>query len=305
LIKPETVIHEIQADIESIEKNANLYGERNFESRLEALNELEFNVIDRIDGLLQKVNLEKELTALKQHALQVKRRLEEIDDDLFQRIRTGIRMGGCTGATFKSLIAEYVACHANDSRQQDEPDYDNLDMFIDGLLLNRALPLETKAREPEMLYYQQTPARIIFELVEKAHLTREDVFYDLGSGLGQVQIVANLLSGVTARGIEFEPAYCNYARVCAADLNLDCVEFINADARTADFSDGTVFFMYTPFEGGILQEVLKKLWGESQKRQIRLFTYGPCTLPVSRQGWLKCSDSNGVHINRLGAFSSF
>jgi SAM-dependent methyltransferase len=177
-------------------------------------------------------------------------------------------------------------------------------VFINGLLLIRVVSVETKAKEPEMVYYQQTPARIIFELVEKARLTGEDVFYDLGSGLGQVPILVNLLSGATAKGIEFEPAYCDYARGCAADLNLSRVEFINADARTADYSEGTIFFMYTPFEGRILQEVLEKLRGESRRRWIRLFTYGPCTPQVSRQSWLKCVDQNGDHIYKLGVFRS-
>jgi SAM-dependent methyltransferase len=145
---------------------------------------------------------------------------------------------------------------------------------------------------------------MIFELVEKAHLTGEDVFYDLGSGLGQVSLLVNLLSGVTAKGVEFEPAYCDYARARAADLHLSGVEFINVDARQADYSDGTVFFMYTPFEGKMLQEVLEKLRLEAQRRRISLFTYGPCTPQVSRQNWLKRVDQNGDHLYKLGVFQS-
>ncbi|HEY7182687.1 MAG TPA: hypothetical protein VIC84_14760, partial [Blastocatellia bacterium] len=190
------------------------------------------------------------------------------------------------------------------NQQQDEIGYDSLDVFINGLLLIQPVPRETKAREPEMVYYQPAPARIIFEMIEKARLTQEDVFYDLGSGLGQVTILVNLLSGATAKGIEFEPAYCDYARVCAADLNLSYAEFINIDARIAEYSEGTDFFMYTPFEGRILQEALEKLRGESRRKRIRLFTYGPCTPQVSRQSWLKCEDQNGDHPYKLGVFRS-
>ncbi len=296
--------YEIQSDIEAIEKNAALYEETNFDSRVEAIDYIEFNVIDRIGGLLQTINPPEELIPLKQYAERVKRQLEDIDDNLFHRLRADIRMGGCTGTALKGLIEEYVGRDSSGSRQHDEIGYDSLDVFINGLLLIHAVPIEAKAREPEMVYYQQTPARIIFELVEKAHLTGEDVFYDLGSGLGQVPILANLLSGTTAKGIEFEPAYCEYARGCAADLNLSRVEFINADARTADYSEGTIFFMYTPFEGRVLQEVLEKLRGESRRRRIRLFTYGPCTPQVSRQSWLRCVDQNGDHIYKLGVFRS-
>jgi hypothetical protein len=295
---------EIQSDIEAIEKNPALYQETNFHSRVEAIDYIEFNIIDRIEGLLQTINPPEGLIPLKQSAERAKRRLEDIDDNLFQRLRADIRTGSCTGTALKGLIDQYVGRNSSSSRPQDEIGYDSLDMFINGLLLIQAVPTETKAREPEMVSYQQTPARIIFELVEKAHLTGEDVFYDLGSGLGQVPILVNLLSGATARGVEFEPAYCDYARVCAADLNLSGVAFINADARTADYSEGTVFFMYTPFEGSVLQEVLEKLRGESQKRRIRLFTYGPCTPQVSRQKWLKWVDQNEAHLYKLGVFRS-
>ncbi|MCI0550307.1 MAG: class I SAM-dependent methyltransferase [Anaerolineae bacterium] len=298
------VIYEIQSDIEAIEKNSALYEETNFDSRVQAIDYIEFNIIDRIESLLHTINQPEELTTLKQSAERVKRQLEEIDDTLFQRLRADIRAGVCPGTALKGLIDEYVGDDSRGGRQQDEIGYDSLDVFINGLLLINPVPLETKAREPEMVYYQQTPARIILELVEKAHFTGKDVFYDLGAGLGQVPILVNLLSGVTARGIEFEPAYCDYARECAADLNLSRVEFVNVDARQADYSDGTVFFMYTPFKGRLLQEVLKKLRGESHRRGIRLFTYGPCTPQVSRQSWLKCVNQNGAHVYKLGVFRS-
>ncbi len=298
------VIYEIQSDIKAIEKNSALYEETNFDSRVEAIDYIEFNVIDRIEGLLHTINQPEELTILKQYAERVKRQLEEINDNLFQRLRADIRAGVCPGTALKGLIDEYVGCDSRGGKQQDEIGYDSLDVFINGLLLIQAVPIETKDREPEMVYYQQTPARIILELVEKAHLTGKDVFYDLGSGLGQVPILVNLLSGATAKGIEFEPAYCDYARGCAAELNLSRVEFVNVDTRKVDYSDGTVFFMYTPFEGRLLQEVLEKLRGESRRRRIRLFTYGPCTPKVSRQSWLKCVDQNGAHIYKLGVFRS-
>jgi hypothetical protein len=298
------VIYEILSDIETIENNAALYEETNFASRVEAIDYIEFNILDRIEGLLHTINQSEELTTLKQSAERVKNQLEEIDDNLFQQLRADIRMGGCTGAALKGRIDEYVGRDSRGSRYQNEIGYDSLDVFINGLLLINPVPTETKDREPEMVYYQQTPARIILELVEKAHLTRKDVFYDLGSGLGHVPILVNLLSGATVKGIEFEPAYCDYARRCAADLNLSGVEFINADTRHVDYSVGTVFFMYTPFEGSLLQEVLEKLWGEARRRRIRLFTYGPCTPQVTQQSWLKSVDQNGADLYKLGVFRS-
>lgn len=298
------VTGEIQSAIESVERNTALAEELNFESRIEALDYLEFHVIDRIDGLRQTINPPTGLLQLKQYAENVTRYLEAIDVALFQRLRANIRMGHCRGEALLNLIDTYVGRCSSNQQDNQVIGYDALDVFTNGLFPAQALPLETRKKEPEMVYYQKTPARIIFELVEKAHLTNEDVFYDLGSGLGHVSILVNLLSGATTKGIEVESAYCTYATVCAADLNLSRVAFIHADARQANYSDGTVFFMYTPFEGSLLQVVLELLRAEAQNRQITLFTYGPCTLHVSRQSWLTCVDPEDNHLYKLGEFRS-
>lgn len=297
-------INEIQADIQAIEQNKGLYEETSFDSRVDALDYIEFNIIDRIDGLLQKPQPPAELIPLKLHAQRVKQQLEAIDAGLFERLRTDIRLGLLSGAALKDLIIAYAQPASGGSRAHDAPGYDHLDMFINGLLLTRDLPLETKEREAEMVFYQQTPARIIFELIEQAQLTQDDVLYDLGSGLGHVSILVNLLSGARSKGVEYEPAYCEYAQACAADLNLSGVTFINTDARLVDYSDGTVFFMYTPFRGAILHAVLAMLQAEARAHPIKIFTYGPCTPDIAQQKWLTCLDQNEGHIYKLGAFSS-
>lgn len=299
-----SVVYEIQSDIEDIRNNSALYKETNFDDRVQAIDYIEFNIIDRIEGLLQATGQPEELTTLKQDAERVKGQLESITDNLFRRLRADIRAGVCSGTALKGQIDKYIRRNTTGDGPQDHIGYDSLDVFINGLLLNHPAPIETKDREPEMVNYQPTPARIILELVEKADLTGQDVFYDLGSGLGQVPILVNLLSGAKAKGVEFEPAFCDYARACAADLNLSRVEFINADARQADYADGTVFFMYTPFEGRLMNQVLEKLREKSRVRTIKLFTYGSCTLPVSRQSWLKCVNQKEQPVEGITFFRS-
>jgi hypothetical protein len=297
------ITQEIQSEIEAIARSEALYEEANFNDRVEAIDFIEFDIIERIEGLLLAEDQVQELVALQQYAEMVKSQLEETNKNLFQKLRANIRSGHCTGAELRRQLAEYAGCNPTE-RGQDDIGYDSLDAFLSGLLLIEGTPGETKERQPEMVFYQPTPARIVLELIERASLKKEDVFYDLGSGLGQVSMLVNLLSGARAKGVEFEPAYCDYARRCAKELNLSQVEFINADAREVDYSDGTVFFMYTPFEGRLLQEVLEKLKGESRKRKIRVCTYGACTLQVSRQSWLKRVDQNGNPVHKLAVFES-
>lgn len=296
------ITDELQSALEVIAQDSTLSAESEFVRRAEAIEQLDFYVIDCIDGLLQNAPPSGELHSLRVYAEATMRRLEDVDEMLFQRLRAELRAGHYVGANLVGLIKQYVALEALDS-QSARVGYDSLDRFVNGLLGIQALPDEVRALEPEMVSYQQTPARVIFELAERAQLTPGDVFYDLGSGLGHVPILVHLLSGAPARGVELEPAYCAVARACAADLNLVDVQFINADARAADYTDGTVFFLYTPFEGMMLETVLARLRDVARTRAIRLVTYGPCTLQVAQQSWL-AGNTQVANIHRLHAFRS-
>ncbi|SHM80774.1 class I SAM-dependent methyltransferase [Mucilaginibacter sp. OK098] len=297
-------IYEIQSYIEEIEKDPLPYEEKNFDTRIGVIDFIEFQVISQIETLLLKTIQPAQLILLKYRAEKVIAELEEIDINLFQKLQANIRTGGYKGKEFKTLINEYIDCNLDDNKHQEEPGYDNLDVFINGLSPFQAMPEQTKDLEPEMVYYQKTSARVVFELVEKAHFMKEDVFFDLGAGLGQAAILVNLLAGITVKGVEFEPAYCNFARDCAAGLNLPNVTFINVDARKADYSEGTVFFMFTPFKGEIMEEVLEVLRKESLKRKIKIITYGPCTAQVALQSWLHSAFSKDDNIYKLDIFTS-
>jgi hypothetical protein len=301
----EWTIHQIRSDIEAIERNATLYEEANFRAREAALDFVELDVIGPLEGLLAAPSQAHEVAALRLYAETVKSRLEDVDEALFQKLRAGIRSGHLRGAELKRQIAAYAGRSSTEASQDDEIGYDSVDAFISGLLLIGAAPGETKERDPEIVPYQPSPARVILELAEKANFKPDDVFFDVGSGLGQVAILVNLLSGVRVKGVEFEPAYCKYARRCAKELNLSHVEFINADASEMECSDGTVFYIYTPFVGKHLQKLLEKLRGEAQKRMIRVYTYGPCTAQVAQQSWLERVDRHGDRGHKLGIFRSF
>jgi len=286
-------IFQIQSAIERIENNASLYDEKNFDERVEAIDFLEFHVFDLPDGLI----------LLKNRAEKLKAALEDVNAKLFQKLLANICTGKYTGTEFKNMVREYV--DFDDDEHLEEPGFDNLDIFINGMFPIQTIPEPVKDLEPDMVFYQKTPARIVFELAEKAQFAQDDIFFDLGSGLGQIAILVNLLTGITAKGVEFEPAFCDYARDCATELNLSNVTFINTDAREADYSEGTAFFMYTPFTGEILQEVLAILQKEALSRKIKIITYGPCTSRVALQGWLHCVAPANDNIYRLAVFSSF
>jgi hypothetical protein len=57
---------EILTDIETIKKDKKLHQELNFRLRSQAIDDLEFHIIDRIDALLESTEASDSLHALKQ-----------------------------------------------------------------------------------------------------------------------------------------------------------------------------------------------------------------------------------------------
>jgi SAM-dependent methyltransferase len=302
-------LRQIRADLEGIRSRRDIYQESSFVERARALDAIERHVADRIAGLPSE-DSPPELAALLRRSERVRRELEAIDGRLFARLRDRIRATGGADGVLARAIAECLGETTGGRAGGDGPGYDYpgydylgydyLDAFADRLLLTRPAPREHDVGQPEMVPYLPTPARVVLDMVARGRLTSSDVFYDLGSGLGQVTILVHLLSGATAIGIEYQPRYCTYAQVCAADLGLAGVHFVNADVRAIDLSDGDVFFLYSPFEGQMLHDVLARLRAVSLGRPIRVFAYGPCSEALSRQPWLERTDGAGGESDLWG-----
>jgi hypothetical protein len=294
-------IKSLQSQLDAFDQAA-LYEPDNFVGRAEVIDAIAFEIIDHIDGLLGYPSQPRKLRSLRQAAEQLQRRLQAIDEEVFHDLRSRIR-DGCRGEPLRQMIERLVGIHAADQSRA-VVGYDRLDRLVAGILDSDTLPEPRLEPEPEMVLNQSTPARIIFELTRRANLGPQDCFYDLGSGMGYVTMLVHLLSGATARGVEFEPAFCEYAQARAAALRLTGVEFINADARRADYAKGNIFYMYTPFEGTMLLEVLERLRERARSGPIRLATYGSCTTIVAQQNWVSLSSPAEPDSYRLAIFNS-
>ena len=297
------IVQDIQAKLRAIAQDETLLIAANFVKRTRALDTLEFHILDRIENRLYEQGYRQELAQLQQRATLVWQRLEAVNDQLFHRLREQIVAGDCTATLLRQRFDTYVGHNVNETNP-DPIGYDCLDVFVDGLLNIRGEPEETRVLVSGMIGYQATPARFILAMIEQANLGDDDVFYDLGSGLGRVALLAGLLSAAQVKGIEFEPAYCAYAQQRARSLGLARVSFINMDARQADYADGTVFFMYTPFTGRMLEEVLDRLRAEARTRPITVATYGPCTQHVGQQSWLQATGDPAFYDRDLALFAS-
>ncbi|MEO7094364.1 MAG: class I SAM-dependent methyltransferase, partial [Polyangiales bacterium] len=109
-----------------------------------------------------------------------------------------------------------------------------------------------------------------------------DELVDLGSGLGRVLVLAHLLSGARAHGIELQTHLVERARATCTELRLPAVGFEQANAAEIEL-DGSVFFLYAPFNGDMLARVVQRLEVVARRRRI---TVGTVDLELHDVPWL-------------------
>jgi AcrR family transcriptional regulator/SAM-dependent methyltransferase len=265
--------------VAQLENDAALTSPDQLARRLEAL-----DVLDLCGAALEPVKPHAWFAdvALARRARAVRAELEEANSALYQSVREQIRRG-VAPETIRRRLLELGAGGTAAGEG-----YDALDDLIAGVL-EFAAPAHPVSPGPEMIAYQPTPARHIFSLLQVAELAERDVFVDVGSGMGHVPLIASICTPARCIGIEIAQGYVDSAKQAARNLNLKRVKFIRQDARDADLSEGTVLFLYTPFIGSILRDVLKKIRNEAAKRAIRVCTYGPCTPIVAKEPWLEAT----------------
>lgn len=207
-------------------------------------------------------------------------------------LRQAIRQGHGSEPLRNLLADTHIGTEAGtDAEHDDSEGYDWKDTLLAEVLALSEPDAEIAALAPGLVRYQPTPARHLFAFLQRAALSADDVLIDLGSGLGQVPLVAALLTPAHCIGIELESAYVDTARRSAEALALRNVEFIRQDARLADLEAGTVFYLYTPFVGAPLASMLERLREQARHHPLRLCTLGPCTPIVAAETWLRTSDS--------------
>jgi len=224
-------------------------------------------------------------------------RMEALNSNIYLKLRDSILRGA-----HPAMLRRWLRLYGYEfSSPAPGLGYDDLDELMSGVLQLRE-PVNAAIHGPEMVFYQPTPARHIVDLIDVGGLSETDVLVDLGAGLGHVPILASMLTGCRAIGVELERAYVESARDCVGRLALKRVAFVQQDAREADLSAGSVFYLYTPFTGTTLNAVVAKLKKEAEKRVIRVCTLGPCAQVIAGQTWLTSSES--PHADRITCFYS-
>jgi hypothetical protein len=271
--------------IAELEEDGRLEHPDGVRRRLEALDRLDAYLVN---GEMPVEGARPEETAVYRRAGILSSKLELANRKLYETIRSEIQRKAGADTLLRWANEWGWDTYAPGGVKGES--YDWLDELISGVLQVREPDAETSRLDAEMVFYQPTPARHIFDMIRRTALNERDVLVDLGSGLGHVPLMAAICTGARTIGIECEAVYVECARQSADALRLDNVKFIEQDAREADLSSGTAFFLYTPFAGSILRSVLELLRKEAAGRKIRVCTFGPCTRVVAEERWLETAD---------------
>jgi hypothetical protein len=212
-------------------------------------------------------------------------RLESANEELYDSARAEIALR-CNSRMFRQWLFDSENC---EEAVTPSPGlrFDQRDDIVCGVLQFIEPDYAELPRSLDMAPYQPTPVRHILDLIAASDLAHDDILIDLGSGLGHVPLLVSILTGIRTLGVERQPSYVAAAQECAWRLNIQRAQFVATDARRADLSSGTVFYLYTPFTGLILTDVLDRIRMQSIDKPIRICSLGPCTRALADQGWLK------------------
>ena len=272
-----------QALLSALEADGSLFQPEQLRNRLIALDNLDagFGSLDSEDSTRSTDS------RIHQRAMALRTRLEAANAELYQSVRSQI----VSGRQPRALLHWLQDSTSRNESKSPSPGlgFDWRDDLLSGVLQLHEPGEPDLQLSPEMVFYQPTPVRHILHLIAANALAEDDVFVDLGSGLGHVPLLVSMLTGARSLGIEVQAAYVASAWECALSLHLSRVRFIPQDAREADLSRGTVFYLYSPFRGSILTDVLSALRMEGARRSIKICSLGPCTRTVANERWLKAS----------------
>lgn len=159
------------------------------------------------------------------------------------------------------------------------------DAWLDLVFGLDSIPDDDPALPRGCVPYLPCSVDTILRLVEHANVRESDVFVDIGAGVGRAAALVHLLTGAAAIALEIQPGLVRAARELIARLNVQHVAAVEGDAaRLAGFlSAGSIFFLYCPFSGERLEQLLDDLEPIARTRAIRVCSVD---LPLPPRPWL-------------------
>lgn len=201
-------------------------------------------------------------------------------------MRQGLRRTLTTGAVLEprllrgAALLEAIEALPLDAR----------DAFVDRLLGLEEAPPDGADLPAGGVPYLPCGVDEILAVLREARPGPGSHFVDVGSGIGRVALLAHLITGARATGIEIQARLVDVARARAGALGLEDVRFVHGDASELDVV-GDVYLVYAPFGGARLARLLDRVDALAAAAPLTLFTVGtglverprlvarPCTHP--------------------------
>jgi SAM-dependent methyltransferase len=104
---------------------------------------------------------------------------------------------------------------------------------------------QSAATKTPDIHFAVTPQPLADAMLTLAHVTKDDVVYDLGSGDGRIVVLAAQKYGARGVGIEIDHGLVEISRTVAREGEVaDRVTFIEGDLFAADLSKATVVTLW-------------------------------------------------------------
>jgi hypothetical protein len=153
--------------------------------------------------------------------------------------------------------------------------------------------------------YQVVDYLLLRRYIEPVQVRPDDILIDIGCGMGRVLCIFSRERLRKCIGIEFSGELASIAGRNARSLRgrRAPIEIRVCDAAEADYSEGTIFWIYNPFGERTMHVVLSRI-GESlstSPRQIRIVYVNPVCEAVFRQfSWLTCTNVRNFPFYHTG-----
>lgn len=135
------------------------------------------------------------------------------------------------------------------------------DPWIDRVFNLDGLPADGPDLPRGCVPYLPSDVATLLTLIDRAAIGPDDVFVDVGAGIGRALALVHLATGAGAIGIEVQAGLAAEGRRLIGGLASDRIVLVEGDAAelAARFVLGTVFFLYCPFSGARLDRLLDDL----------------------------------------------
>lgn len=201
-----------------------------------------------------------------------------------RRARDQVATGTLRGKALRDLLLSVPYCER--------------DGWVDQLLGLEEAPPDAADLPRGSVPYLPCGVDEILAMIDDTPIGPDAQLVDLGAGLGRVAMLAHLLSGAAASGIEIQARLVQMAQARCTALGLHQVSFVHGNAAELAL-DGSVFFLYAPFNGAMLAAVLRQLQQTAHRRPITL-----CAVAVDLRGvgWLRPREGTSPAISLYDSY---